>query len=312
VRLFSSFPLGKILLPNRIVMAPLSRGRAAPDGVPTVLNALYYSQRAGAGLIVAEGAEVTPRSADRLQLHNSAQARGWRLVTDAVHAAGGHIVLQLCHSGTADETTAADYAGLARIFAQSARYALEAGFDGIEIHGGPKHLVGGLLHQQRAGRRNASYRDRTEALFAILDYVAPIWSPERVGVRLSLDDFAASPQLLDHVAVRMQARGIGYLHAIQGAEGLPPSLRAHFRGAVILAGRFDRYGAEEALASGEADLIAFGMPFVANPDLVARLRQDSPLAMADVATLRSSGAEGYTDYPPMLPAIAEASSSPAG
>ncbi len=294
-------------------MAPLSRGRAAPDGVPTALNALYYSQRAGAGLIIAEGAEATPRSVDRLQLHNSAQAQGWRLVTDAVHAAGGRIVLQLCHPGAPDETATADYAGLARTFAQSARYALDAGFDGIEIHGGPKHLVGGLLHQRklRAGRGNASYRDRTEALFAVLDYVAPIWSPERVGVRLSLDAFAASPQLLDHVAARMQARGIGFLHAIQGAEPLPPSLRAHFRGAVILAGRFDRCGAEEALAAGKTDLIAFGMPFVANPDLAARLRQDAPLAQANMATLRGGGAEGYVDYPPMLTAIAGASSNPA-
>lgn len=293
-------------------MAPLSRGRAAPDGVPTALNALYYSQRAGAGLIVAEGAEVAPGSTDRLQLHNSAQAQGWRLVTDAVHAAGGRIVLQLCHPGAVDEAMAVDCAGLVRTFAQSARYALEAGFDGIEIHAGPKHLVGGLLHRQPAGRRNASYRDRTEALFAILDTVAPIWSPERVGVRLSLDAFTASPQLLDHVAARMQARGIGYLHAIQGAEDLPPSLRAHFRGAVILAGRFDKCSAEAALEAGKADLIAFGMPFVANPDLVNRLRQDASLAMADVATLRSKGTEGYTDYPPMLPVIAEASNSPAG
>lgn len=312
MRLFSSFPLGKILLPNRIVMAPLSRGRAAPDGVPTALNALYYSQRAGAGLIVAEGAEVAPGGEGRLQLYNADQARGWRLVTDAVHVAGGRIALQLCHPGEPDEG-AVDPAALARAVARSARYALIAGFDGIEIHCGPKHLVGGLLHRQpRNGRRNASYRDRTEALFAILDHVAPIWSPERVGVRLSLDAFASSPRLLDHVAARMQARGIGYLHAIQAAEPLRPSLRAHFRGAVILAGRFDRRGAEDVLATGRADLIAFGMPFVANPDLVDRLYREAPLALADIATLRGGGASGYTDYPPMLPAIAAASNSPAG
>ncbi len=225
-------------------MAPLSRGRSGSAGMPTALNALYYSQRAAAGLIIAEAADVAsyPTDTHRLRITYARHAEAWRLVTDAVHAAGGRIVLQLCHSVPQDGK-APNIAVISDAFAASARHARDAGFDGIEIHAGSKHLVGGLLH--KAGLRGASDKERAQALFAVLDAVVPIWGREYVGVRLSFDDFAGSFSLLDHVAGRMQAQEIGYLHAVAADAPFPVSLRAHFRGPVILAGRFDRRGAEE-------------------------------------------------------------------
>lgn len=271
-------------------MAPLSRGRVGPGGAPTALNALYYAQRASAGLIVAEAAEVSSNAhpGERLGMNAASQIPGWRLVTDAVHAAGGRIVLQLRHAPQNSFSAGAVVAA----FGAAARRALEAGFDGVEIHTGPRDLLGPLL------KPDGWRRQRADLLIAVLDATAPVFGAERVGIRLMESSFAGRGAFLERLASRLQARNLGYLHLVlQLGTVFPATLRAHYRGSILLAGGLNRDSAEEVLQSGQADLVAFGMPFVATPDLVDVLRQNASPAQADPATLRQGGARGYTDYP---------------
>jgi N-ethylmaleimide reductase len=351
--LFQPFRLGDLSLPNRIVMAPLTRNRAeAPGDVPQEINATYYAQRAGAGLIISEGTQISREGQGYLRtpgIYAPEQVAGWRRVTDAVHAAGGRIVAQIWHVGRVShvslqengaapvgpsairartktflENAFADVSDpralelseiphILRDYEHAARNAKEAGFDGVEIHGANGYLLDQFM-KDGANRRSDAYggpiANRARLTVEAVEAVLKVWDRSRVGIRLSpapVNDAADSdPQaLFGHVVERLDGLGIGFIHMIEGAtqgdrnavavgyEGL----RRSFRGAYIANNGYDRAMAEEAVASGRADLVAFGRLFIANPDLVERFRRDAPLNEPDRATFYGGGAEGYTDYP---------------
>jgi N-ethylmaleimide reductase len=353
--LFEPIRVGALELPNRIVMAPLTRQRAAAGNVPTELNALYYAQRAGAGLIVSEATQVTPEGqgyASTPGIHSEAQVVGWRLVTDAVHRAGGRIFLQLWHVGrishpcfqpghaapvapsaltppgevytpegkkpyvTPRALELDEIPAVIATYAEAARRARRAGFDGIEVHGANGYLIDQFLLDGTNHRTDAyggSVENRARFLLEVTRAVAEAWSPDRVGVRLSPRGRFNGMHDSDREATfcfavsRLDALGLAYLHLVdpvaQGPFDIPevprlaPRLRPLFRGPLIIAGGLDRHTAIQQLSSGDADLVAFGTHFISNPDLPERLRLDAPLQSADSSTFYGGDARGYTDYP---------------
>jgi N-ethylmaleimide reductase len=350
--LFSPFAIGDLTLPSRIVMAPMTRRRARLGKIPDELNALYYAQRAGAALIISESTEIDPFSAidvpTRPGLTNNEQEAGWRLVTDAVHAAGGKIFVQLSHMGrTAHPSQLLDgrqpvgpsamaAAGtvytakgaepcatpraleldeirtiIAEFAAASAR-AKSAGFDGIEIHGANGYLVDQFLRDGSNIRTDAyggSVKNRARFLLEIIEAIKAHWQVNRIGVRLSptnpyqgMSDSDPASHFVQ-IAGLLDPLGLAYLHVVEPLvqpEAYPvtaAAIRAAFKGPLILAGGYKRGDAEQALASGKADLIAFGEAFIANPDLPQRWRINTSLNPADKSTYYTQGAKGYTDYP---------------
>lgn len=353
--LFDSFDLRGSQLGNRVVMAPLTRQRAIEQNTPTSMMATYYAQRAGAGLIVTEGTSPSPNGLGYARmpgLFNEAQVEGWKLVTAAVHAEGGKIVLQVMHTGRVSHLAnmpagaevlgpsdqvcpgemrtdvagsqahtppramaVADIANLIDEHVRTARLAMAAGFDGIELHGANGYLIEQFLNPV-VNRRTDGYGGSAEARNRLLLEIAAATAGEigagRVGVRLSPYGVVNATAAFDGVdqqylalVKQLSALGLMYVHVLDhSASGTPPvpialksALRAAFDGPFILAGGFDKASAEQALNDGRADLIAFGRPFVSNPDLPARMRQDAPLNPLDPATLYSAGPHGYTDYP---------------
>lgn len=354
-KLFTPARIGDLEVPNQVVMAPLTRNRALPDGdVPHALNAEYYAQRASAGLLISEGTQISPEGkgyAWTPGIHSPDQVRGWRLVTDAVHKAGGRIAAQLWHVGRvshtvlqpggqapvgpsaiAAETRVYDGEGfvpasvpraleteelprIVRDYAHAARQAQEAGFDAVEIHA----ANGYLLHQFLAdgsNRRTDAYggpvANRARLLLEVAEAVATVWTPGRVGVRLSpfsnFSGIADSDPMttFGHAIEGLSGLGLGYLHMVEGQTGgprdLPPggdiqALRRLFRGTYIANNGYDRALAIETVERGRADAIAFGQLFIANPDLVDRLRLNAPLNEPDQTTFYGGDARGYTDYP---------------
>jgi N-ethylmaleimide reductase len=351
--LFEPFQAGALTLRNRIVMAPLTRSRARqPGDVPTELNALYYRQRATAGLIVSEATQITPQGkgyAFTPGIYSDEQIAGWRLVTDAVHAEGGQIVLQLWHVGrishpslqpggalpvapsairpkgqaftetgfqdfvTPRALAADEIPGIVADYARAARNAIAAGFDGVEIHGANGYLLDQFLRDgtnHRTDQYGGSVENRLRFPLLVVDAVVAAVGAERVGIRLSpvtpSNDIADSnPTAVFFPLVEALARlRLAYVHVVEGATGgsreTPfdfDALRRRFPGAWIANNSYTRDLAVEHLAQQRTDLVAFGRPFIANPDLVARLRQGAPLAELDRATLYGGGAKGYTDYP---------------
>ncbi|ACO78381.1 NADH:flavin oxidoreductase/NADH oxidase [Azotobacter vinelandii CA] len=349
--IFQSGQIGNLALANRIVMAPLGRARSdVQSRVPLPRVATYYSQRAGAGLIVSEATHVSPNSVSRpggSAIHTAEQVEGWKAVTAAVHAAGGRIFQQLFHLGrkahqgrlpgnalpVAPSAIAAqgevetpqgpqpfpvpraleraEIPALVEEFRQAARNSLLAGFDGVEIHAANGYLIDQFLRDGSNRRQDdygGSVANRARLLLEIVDAVIGVFGPGRVGVRISphfeVDGIGDSDPaaLYTHVAEQLQARGIAYLHliepdSVEPARRLAPRLRQLFRGAFILAGEFDRARAIRALAEGRADFVAFGRLFIANPDLVERLRREAPLNPPDEATFYSGEEHGYIDYP---------------
>jgi len=351
--LFTPFRAGRLALKNRIVMAPLTRQRAANPGlVPTQLHATYYEQRAAAGLIVSEATQVSPEGqgyVDTPGIHSAAQVAGWRQVTEAVHRAGGTIVLQLWHVGRVSHPSfqpggqlpvapsaiapagqvhtpdgkrdfvvprALDREELPRIvadFAQGARNAILAGFDGVEIHGAHGYLLDAFLRDgsnKRTDGYGGTIENRLRFPLEVVDAVIGAVGAERTAIRLSpvspvysMSD--SDPAALFGAAVEaLDRRRLAYVHVVEGATGTSretdfdfKALRRRFGGAWIANNIYDRSMAIAAVRSGEADLVAFGRPFIANPDLVERLRLDAPLASANKDTIYGGGAEGYTDYP---------------
>jgi N-ethylmaleimide reductase len=357
-KLFSPFTLGDLHLPNRVVMAPMTRSRAGIGAAPTALNATSYAQRASAGLIIAEGSQICAEGQGYLRtpgIYTPAQTEGWRAVTQAVHARGGRIFLQLWHVGRAShpdnrETgtravapsaiaapvqiyTAAglqpapvphalsstDIAQVIAAYAQAARHAVSAGFDGVEIHGANGYLVDQFLQSSSNHRDDfwgGSVNNRCRFLWEVTSACAAAIGNQRVGVRLSpfgvfngVEDgdpealFAAAISGLDRIAP-------AYLHAIRpevNGDRTTKQTAAHpdiaafcrrlFKGTLMLAGGFDAPAGEQALLRGDADLIAFGRPFIANPDLVARIQTGAAWAPAERATFYTEGAAGYIDYP---------------
>ena len=353
--LFDPLKTAALQLANRTVMSPMTRSRAVEANVPNELMAEYYGQRASAGLIVTEGTSPSPNGLGYARipgLFNEAQARGWKKVTDAVHAKGGKIFVQLMHTGRVthvanlpagaevvaptDEVcpgemytdaqgmqphsppramTEADIGQAVGEYVASARLAVEAGFDGVELHAANGYLIEQFLNA-KVNKRSDGYGGNIDgrnrfALEVARATVAAIGA-HRVGIRLSpygvFNGTGAFPEVDEQLAAlvsELSGLGIAYVHVLDhSAMGAPPvpaevkaRLRAAFKGVFILAGGFDRDSAESALQAGQADLIAFGRPFLANPDLVKRMQQRAPLNAVDMDTFYTPGPKGYTDYP---------------
>ena len=356
--LFTPIDVGSLPLRNRVVMAPLTGSRAGPGNVPTQLNALYYAQRASAGLIISEATQISPEGQGYIStpgIHSAEQIAGWKCVTQAVHVVGGPIVCQLWHVGrishpsfqpggkapvapsaikpdgqaftakgfepipTPRALETAEIPAIVEQYAQAARNALAAGFDGVEVHGANGYLIDQFLRDRtnrRADRYGGSIENRCRFLLEVVDAVTAAVGAERTGLRISpqngQNDIADSdPQtLFNHVAQRLSGKGLAYLHIIEGDTSgapVPPfdyqKLKRLFGGTVISNNGFDKLSANEAVAEGRADLIAFGKPFIANPDLVIRLFFDAPLVPLHRESLYGGGEQGYTDYP-ILRAVA--------
>ena len=356
--LFTPIEVGSLRVPNRIVMAPLTRSRAGPGNVPTGLNALYYAQRASAGLIISDATQVAPEGQGYVStpgIHSTEQVDGWKCVTGAVHAAGGRMVLQLWHVGrishpsfqpggalpvapsairpnvkaftakgfeaipTPRALETSEIPGIVAQFAQGARNAIAAGFDGVEVHGANGYLIDQFLRDgtnKRADAYGGSIENRTRFLLEVVDAVTAAVGAERTGLRVSpqngQNDIADSdPQsLFNHVASALSRRGLVYLHVIEGDTGgapVPPfdylAIKRLFGGVIIANNGFDKQRGNEVIAQGRADLIAFGRPFIGNPDLVSRLYLDAPLSPLNRETLYGGAEQGYTDYP-VLRAVA--------
>ncbi|WP_433259821.1 alkene reductase [Actinosynnema sp. CS-041913] len=303
-------------LPNRVVMAPITRARAANDLlVPTELHAAYYGQRASAGLIVTEGTWISERSigfVDVPGIYRAEQVTAWRRVTDVVHALGGRIVQQLWHGGpeTPAGMSAADIKATIADFAAAAENARRAGFDGVEVHAVGQFLLPQFLNA-KVNRRTDGYGSaRGKLLYEVVDAVAEPWDGRRVGVRLSpywstTENFAPDEETLtayDEYVTTLNDHPVAYLH-LRGRETGSPDFasidryRRQFDGPLIANLGFDRESANAVVAAGIADAVSFATHYIANPDLVARFALDRELASGDPATYYRGGAGGYVDYP---------------
>jgi N-ethylmaleimide reductase len=354
--LFQPYQMGPLTLANRLVMAPLTRSRALPGDVPGPLAVTYYAQRASAGLIISEASQVSPQGKGYIQtpgIYSPEQVAGWKRVTDAVHARGGKIVIQLWHVGrishpdlqeggalpvapsavtpkgwvftgrgreemvTPRALELAELPGIVATYRRAAENAQAAGFDGVEIHSANGYLLDQFLRDKTNLRSDAyggTIENRARLLLEVTDAVLEVWEKARVGVRLSplstvndIDDSHPEP-VFSHVVQELARRDIGFLHVIEGVTGGPrlpgkPTdfdlgrLRRLFPNTYIANNGYTRAMAIEARASKHADLIAFGKPFIANPDLVERLRRNAPLNALDADTLYGGDQHGYTDYP---------------
>jgi 2,4-dienoyl-CoA reductase-like NADH-dependent reductase (Old Yellow Enzyme family) len=344
--LFDPLQVGDMTLPNRIVMAPLTRSRAGPTRVPNELMAEYYRQRASAGLIVAEATSVTPMGvgyADTPGIWSEAQVEGWKLTTRAVHQAGGRIFLQLWHVGrishpsfldgqqpVAPSAIAAEgnvgllrpdtpypvpralaieeLSGVVEAYRLGARNAQAAGFDGVEIHGANGYLLDQFL-QDRANQRTDDYGgtvpNRARLLLEVADAVISVWGASRVGMHLAPRGDANSmgdsdpAALFGHVVRELSHRKLACLCVREyiGEGRLGPQLKAAFSGAYFANERFNFASASAVLAAGEADAVAFGKLFIANPDLPQRFLVGAKMNKPDILGFYAGGAKGYTDYP---------------
>jgi N-ethylmaleimide reductase len=352
-KLFEPYKLGPITLTNRTVMAPLTRNRAVANLVPNPLAVDYYGQRASAGLLVTEASQVSQQGQgyqDTPGIYSKEQIAGWRQVTDAVHARGGHIFIQLWHVGRISHVslqpnggapvapsairakgktfvggTFADVSepraleldeipGVIDSFKRAAANAREAGFDGVEIHGANGYLLDQFARDssnKRTDRYGGSIENRARLMLEVANAVAGEIGADRTGIRISPvtpanDVSDNNPQpLFDHIVDGLNAEKLVYIHVIEGATGGPrdnlpfdyASLRKRFSGTYVANNNYDLALANKVLAANEADLIAFGKPFISNPDLVERLKSGAPLTPPDKATFYGGGAKGYTDYP---------------
>lgn len=355
--LFTPFQAGALSLPNRLVMAPMTRSRANNDGnVPTDSMVEYYRQRASAGLIITEGSQVSRQGVGYIStpgIHSEAQVAGWKKVTDAVHAAGGRIFIQLWHVGRIShpffhngelpvapssvkptDVTAytangmeeipapralelSEIAGVVNDFRQAAQNAKDAGFDGAEIHGANGYLLDQFIQDgtnQRTDEYGGSVENRARFVLEVVQATADVFGADRVGIRLAptgnVGGISDADRLgtFSYVTEQLNKFGLAYLHIIEalpghsmaakpGQEPVGPHLRKIFKGPFILNGGYTQETAEAALDNNEADLIAFGVPYLANPDLVERFEQGTALNMPDQSTFYSGGDEGYIDYP---------------
>lgn len=342
-------------LGNRTVMAPMTRSRAVDNNTPNALMAEYYAQRASAGLIITEGTSPSPNGLGYPRipgLYHGEHVRGWRLITEAVHARGGKIVVQLMHTGRithlgnlppgaevlapmagvcpgeiyndalglqphspARAMNEGDIAQAVEEFARSAHLAIEAGFDGVELHAANGYLIEQFLNpnvNQRTDGYGADLQGRNRFAIEVVRAVAAAIGADKLGIRLSpygvfngTGPYAGVDAQYLLLCQELSALGLLYLHVLDhsamGAPPVPEALKAQLRdafdGPFILAGGFDRATAEAALAERRADLIAFGRPFLANPDLVERLRVGAALNAPDMSTFYTPDAKGYTDYP---------------
>jgi 2,4-dienoyl-CoA reductase-like NADH-dependent reductase (Old Yellow Enzyme family) len=345
--LFSPLKLGALELPNRVILAPLTRCRADEGRVPNDLMREYYVQRASAGLILTEATSVTPMGVgypDTPGIWSPEQVAGWKKITDAVHEAGGRIAMQLWHVGKISDPAYLDgelpvsssaikpegtvslvrpkkefetpraleteeVAEVIEAYRQGAKNALEAGFDGVEVHGANAYLPEQFLRDGtnvRTDQYGGSLENRARFLLEVTDAAIEVWGADRVGVHLSprngthgaFDSDVATTYV--YVAEQLKNRGVAYICAresVDGGERFGPRIKAAFGGVYIANEEFDKQKAEQVLADGEADAVAWGRLFIANPDLPERLKQDGPYNDPDPSTFYAKGAHGYTDYP---------------
>ncbi|WP_028228219.1 alkene reductase [Paraburkholderia ferrariae] len=344
--LFDPIQIGDLTLPNRVIMAPLTRQRAGEARVPNALMAQYYAERASAGLIISEATSVTPQGvgyAETPGIWSQEQVAGWKLVTDAVHAAGGRIFLQLWHVGRISDPMFLDgelpvapsaiaaqgfvslvrpqrafvtpralaideIPGVVAAFRQGALNAKAAGFDGVEVHGANGYLIDQFL-QDSTNHRTDAYggpiENRARLLLEITDACIDVWGANRVGVHLAPRGDAhtmgdSNPAAtFGYVARELGKRKIAFICAREslGDPRLGPQLKAEFGGPYIANEKFTLESAQALLAGGEADAVAWGQLFIANPDLPRRFERNAPLNTPNPATYYARGETGYTDYP---------------
>lgn len=351
--LFSPTQLGSLTLKNRIVMAPLTRSRAIAN-LPNALMAQYYGQRSGAGLIITEGTSPSPNGLGYARipgLFNEDHVQGWKLVTDEVHQAGGKIFVQLMHTGRVShpanmpegtkvlapspiavpgeiwtdtsgmqphpvpkEMDEGDIADSIAEYAESAKLALQAGFDGVELHAANGYLIDQFLNtasNQRQDRWGGSVENRIRFAVEVAKATVAAIGAERVGMRISPYGVFNSQQpdaemdtLYLSLLGELNTIGLLYIHVVDhsamGAPEVSPALkavlRAVFAGQYILSGGYDATRAETDLVAKRGDLVAFGRSFISNPDLVTKLQTGQTLVEPDFATFYTPGAQGYTDY----------------
>ena len=350
--LFTPATLGKLQLKNRVVMAPMTRSRATGN-VPNALMEKYYSLRAAAGLIITEGTSPSPNGLGYARipgLFSSEQVAGWRKVTDAVHGAGGKIFVQLMHTGRVShpanmaagtrivapsavalagdmwtdsngmqpypvpgEMSEEDIATAIAEYANAAKRAIEAGFDGVELHAANGYLIDQFLNtatNQRTDRWGGNVENRIRFAVEVAKAAAAQIGAERIGMRISpygVFNGAVPDPKMDALYLRLveelNAVGLAYIHVVDhssmGAPEVSPELkakiRANFKGKYILSGGYDAARANADLDAQKGDLVAFGRPFISNPDLVAKLQSGAALTPPDMSTFYTPGEKGYTD-----------------
>ncbi len=354
ITLFSPIKLGPCSLPNRIAMAPMTRNRAGAGNVPQALNVTYYEQRVSAGLIISEGSQVSPQGIGypgTPGCYNAEQVAGWKKITDAVHAKGGHIFLQLWHVGrishpslqpggfkplapsaikpagkvftfegmqdyvTPHALSLNEIPAIIEQFRSAAKNALDAGFDGVEIHGANGYLLDQFLRDGSNTRDDAyggTIARRARLLLEVTEAVCGVWGGNRVGMRLSplnpFNDIRDSnpEETFSHAVRELNRFNLAYLHITEmGAENPGAAgpafdlfkLRKIWKGVYMTNSGYDLARANAVLGRGDADMVAFGVPFIANPDLPARLETGAALNTADQATFYGGNDKGYTDYP---------------
>ena len=344
--LFDPLKIGDLMLPNRILMAPLTRCRASAGRVPNEVMAEYYTQRASAGLIFSEATSVTPMGVgypDTPGIWSADQVRGWKKITDAVHAAGGRMLLQLWHVGRISHSyfldgaqpvapsalaaeghvrllsksepypipralTLEEIPGIIEAYRKGAENAKAAGFDAVEIHGANGYLLDQFL-QDGTNKRNDVYggpvQNRARLMLEVTDAVVSVWGAGRVGMHLaprgdahSMSD-SNSLATFGYVAEELGKRKIAFICAREhlGDDRIGPQLKKAFGGVYIANEAFTKETADRVLAAGEADAVAFGKLFIANPDLPARFRDNAPFNDPHPETFYGQGPAGYTDYP---------------
>lgn len=349
--LFEPLKLGALTLPNRILMAPLTRCRAEADHIPGSLMAEHYAQRASAGLIIAEATMVMEGNSafgTEPGIYSSAQVQGWKAVTDAVHTHGGRIFLQIWHGGRAchpllnngsqpvapspvaitnsevhtpegmkpytvpRELRDDELPGIINGFKIAAENALKAGFDGIEVHGANGYLLDEFLRDganKRMGNYGGAIKNRARLLLEVLEAVCPVWGSDRVGVRISpLNSFNSMIDsdpiaLVSWLAQKLNQYDLAYLHVMrsdflqqQSADVMTPVCK-HYKGNIIANMGYSADEANTGIKQKKFDAVAFGVPFLANPDLPARFKAGAELNEANPDTFYTPGPEGYTDYP---------------
>jgi N-ethylmaleimide reductase len=354
--LLNPFQLKDLTLNNRVVMAPLTRGRAGAERIPNALMAEYYSQRANAGLIITEATAISQQGYGWVNapgIYTEEQTAAWKPIVEAVHAQGSLIFLQLWHTGRASHSSfqvnnqlpvapsavkiegveahtpngkqpyetprALETEEISQIvsdYRASAANAKQAGFDGVEIHSANGYLIDQFLQSktnQRSDRYGGSLENRYHFLKEIVESILTVWDASRVGIRLSpngvFNDMGSPDyrETFTYVVQQLNSYNLAYLHLLDGLafgfheQGEAMTLdefRQVYDGTLMGNCGYDRESAEKAIASGDADLIAFGRSYISNPDLVARFANNWELNPdADMASWYSFGPEGYTDFP---------------
>jgi N-ethylmaleimide reductase len=358
--IFEPYNLNGLSLSNRMVMAPMTRSRSAnPGNVATELTALYYQQRASAGLIITEGTYVSREAVGYLNvpgIYTAEQVEGWKLVTDAVHQQGGKIFAQLWHVGRlshpdlldgelplapsalnplaqaftpegfkdtvdARAMTPGQIKKTIHDFKQAAANAVEAGFDGVELHAANGYLLHqffNLYSNKRQDQYGGSIKNRARILFDILDELHMVIDIRKVGVRLNPSLHGIQGMMLDeetvavhdYIVAKLNEYDLAYLHLTEpftdvsgnpwAIEEVAKRYRPLYDGTIIINRGFNKVTAGQVLNDGDADLVSFGVPFIANPDLVERFKANAPLSQADPSTFYTPGEKGYTDYPTLV------------